>query len=57
MSSSFLVRNKEFDDKEFLTRNTDKEFTSIKKKDFLRLKLSFWKGKNTKIWYLKNIYA
>ena len=39
---------KEFDDKEFLTRKTDKEnkeFTSIKKA-FLRLKLSFWRGKN-----------
>ena len=50
---------KEFDDKEFLTRKTDKEnkeFTSIKKA-LLRLKLSFWRGKNTKICYLKNIYA
>ena len=50
---------KEFDDKEFLTRKTDKEnkeFTSIKKA-LLRLKLSFRRGKNTKICYLKNIYA
>ena len=42
---------KEFDDKEFLTRKTDKEnkeFTSIKK-GFFKAKIELLEGKNTKI--------
>ena len=55
--SSFLVRNKE--SRNLMTRNLDKEnkeFTSIKK-GFFKAKIELLEGKNTKIWYLKNIYA
>ena len=56
--SSFLVRNKEFDDKEFLTRNLDKEnkeFTSIKK-GFFKAKIELLEGEKY-LEHLKNIYA
>ena len=50
---------KEFDDKEFLTRKTDKENKELNsiKNDIVWLDYSFWKEKNGKIWYLKNINA
>ena len=50
---------KEFHDKEFLTRKTDKENKELNsiKNDIVWLDFSFWKEKKGKIWYLKNINA
>ena len=50
---------KEFHDKEFLTRKTDKEnkeLTSIKK-GFFKAKFELLVENYSKIWYLKNINA